>query len=221
MNHHGFQYKIGENVDCEEFYGQGTCHRGGLYFTYSDKFHKFLNYGNGFHLVAIPSDAKVYTEAKKKGKASKIIISDRYLFDENNGVTIITNEIRSVLEKNMNIEEFNQYVKTNDKNQGSVKELAKFLLQQQYTKAEEYVEKWNIIFDREVVGKLIYYPHAMIFLCNYLNEELANIMFTPDNLRKVKKNKSLTTKLGLKYEWFYSTLSKKEKNAVKFAQKFE
>ena len=62
MNHHGFQYKEGVNVDIIPFHPSGECQAGGLYFTDWNHIHEYISYGTLLADVSIPDDALVYQE---------------------------------------------------------------------------------------------------------------------------------------------------------------
>jgi hypothetical protein len=77
LNHNGFQYKEGLNVDTVPFNPVGSCSRGGLYFTTMQHMILYLNYGNKIADVEIPDDAEVYKDPSgNKWKADKIIIKN-------------------------------------------------------------------------------------------------------------------------------------------------
>lgn len=74
-NHHGFQYKLGLNIDTVPFYPYGRCFPGGLYYTNKENLHKFLEYGCYIANIKIPPGARVYQEPSgDKWKADKIEI---------------------------------------------------------------------------------------------------------------------------------------------------
>lgn len=76
LNHKGFQYRMGLNIDTEEFNPSGSCESGGLYFTTKEHLCKFLDYGIYIAEVYIPFDAEVYKDPDEdKYKANKIIIA--------------------------------------------------------------------------------------------------------------------------------------------------
>jgi len=75
MNHNGFQYVKGLNVDIHPFTPSGECQKGGLYFCELSDVYLYLGYGTLIADVEIPSDAKVYKE-KNKLKADRIIIKN-------------------------------------------------------------------------------------------------------------------------------------------------
>lgn len=75
LNHNGFKYKLGLNVDTRKFNPHGSCQPGGLYFTNSENLYKFLIYGVYIADIVIPPDAEIYEEEKQsKWKADKITI---------------------------------------------------------------------------------------------------------------------------------------------------
>lgn len=76
MNHYGFQYKLGLNIDTEEFNPSDSCKKGGLYFTTKEHLHKFFYCGIYVAEIEIPSDARVYADpSSDKWKADKLIIT--------------------------------------------------------------------------------------------------------------------------------------------------
>jgi len=75
MNHHGFQYKEGLNVDSVPFNPDGECNAGGLYFTDQEHIHEFISFGTLLADVCVPKNARVYQE-HKKWKAEQIILSN-------------------------------------------------------------------------------------------------------------------------------------------------
>ncbi len=83
LNHNGFQYKLGLNIDHMPFIPRGSCEAGGLYFTTKEYLYKFLHYGCYIADVSIPEDAKVYKDpGGDKWKADKIIIERYTLIEE-------------------------------------------------------------------------------------------------------------------------------------------
>lgn len=76
LNHRGFRYGLGLNVDSIPFNPTNQCSAGGLYFCKDSDCHLHcMCYGNKLALVRIPDDAKVYVEYCKF-KADKLIIDD-------------------------------------------------------------------------------------------------------------------------------------------------
>ena len=75
MNHYGFQYKEGLNIDTVPFNPKGDCEPGGLYFTDERYIFDYLHFENLIADVEIPPDAKVYKN-KNKWKADRIILSN-------------------------------------------------------------------------------------------------------------------------------------------------
>lgn len=61
-NHHGFQYKMGENVDTLEFNPSGSCDPGGLYFTDEKRIISFLDFGPHLACITLLPDAKFYID---------------------------------------------------------------------------------------------------------------------------------------------------------------
>lgn len=62
MIHHGFQYKLGKNVDILPFNPSGYCEPGGLYFTTFEHVFKYLSFGTKIGIIEIPDHAFVYVE---------------------------------------------------------------------------------------------------------------------------------------------------------------
>ena len=81
LNHNGFQYKEGLNIDSEEFYPHDECEKGGLYFAMEEHILLYTEYGSKIAMVSIPDDAMVYIE-KEKFKSNKIILSDIIPLDQ-------------------------------------------------------------------------------------------------------------------------------------------
>jgi len=75
MNHHGFQYKEGLNVDTVPFNPSGDCEPGGLYYSTAEHICKFSAYGCSIADVIVPEDSQVYQNGTKF-KADKIILSN-------------------------------------------------------------------------------------------------------------------------------------------------
>ena len=79
-NHNGYEFKSGLNVDTEQFYPYGECHRGGIYFCEWGKLPMWLVYGDNrmvyVRLVSIPDDAQVYEE-EDKWKADRLVLGER------------------------------------------------------------------------------------------------------------------------------------------------
>ena len=73
LTHHGFTYKIGENIDHNEFEPSGSCLKGGLYFINLNNLLQFVMYGPYIGLIEISDDAQVYIE-KDKFKANKVTL---------------------------------------------------------------------------------------------------------------------------------------------------
>jgi hypothetical protein len=75
MNHHGFQYQLGLNVDTHPLNKEKWCARGGIHITTLDNIHRYLGYGVYIAEIEIPADAVVL---KDDGdiKADKIIIKN-------------------------------------------------------------------------------------------------------------------------------------------------
>ena len=75
MNHHGFQYKEGLNIDTVPFNPKGNCEPGGLYYTDKENIFGFLLFGTLIADVHVPEDAQVY-QSKHKWKADRIVLSN-------------------------------------------------------------------------------------------------------------------------------------------------
>lgn len=76
LNHYGFQYKLGLNIDDKPFNHSGSCQSGGFYYTNKEHLHKYLSYGCYIADVVVPDDAQIYAEPDNtKWKADKIIIT--------------------------------------------------------------------------------------------------------------------------------------------------
>lgn len=76
MTHHGFTYKEGLNIDTNPFSANGSCSRGGLYFTNLQYASNFKDYGPLIADVELPKDAKVYWESANKAKADRIVLKN-------------------------------------------------------------------------------------------------------------------------------------------------
>ena len=77
MNHFGFQYKEGLNVDTNVFYPRGSCLGGGLYFTTHKHRYNYCGIGPLIADVEIPLDAKVYSDpCGTKWKSDRIILKN-------------------------------------------------------------------------------------------------------------------------------------------------
>lgn len=75
FTHHGYKFKKGLNIDKNEFDPNGTCRKGGFYFTCNKYLIKYKSYGQKKTRVVIPDDALVYIEEYKM-KCDKFIIKD-------------------------------------------------------------------------------------------------------------------------------------------------
>jgi hypothetical protein len=77
-NHHGLQYHDGLNIDPVPFAREGTCCRGGIYFTTPEYICKFLYVGIYVREVTIPEDAEIVQDPQvDKWRASKVILGVR------------------------------------------------------------------------------------------------------------------------------------------------
>ena len=75
LNHHGFQYKEGLNIDILPFNPHGDCEPGGLYFTDKEHIFEYIDFGTLIADVEVPDDAQVYKNGTK-WKADRIILSN-------------------------------------------------------------------------------------------------------------------------------------------------
>lgn len=89
LNHKGFQYELGLNIDPIKFQPFGSCREGGLYFTDEENLARFSEFGTYIANIKIPDDARVYPDPQgHKWKADKIIVEsycpaqDHPLFDD-------------------------------------------------------------------------------------------------------------------------------------------
>ncbi len=75
LTHNGFEYQLGLNEDIILFNFNGSCEKGGLYYTTKEYLSGFLDDGCYIADVSIPEDAQVYKDPQGyKWKADKIII---------------------------------------------------------------------------------------------------------------------------------------------------
>ena len=77
--HNGLQFKTGLNVDPIPFQKEGSCVRGGIYFSKKDIL-AFLDYGPWLRKVTIPTDTEMVLDPEKepeKWRASKVILGKR------------------------------------------------------------------------------------------------------------------------------------------------
>lgn len=78
--HHGFQWRLGENVDSQLFMPTGTCKKGGLYFTTFRRLMDFFVISTVKLLdhwlaeVWVAPDEPVWSEEDKKWKAHKVTV---------------------------------------------------------------------------------------------------------------------------------------------------
>ncbi len=76
--HHGLQYQDGLNIDPVPFAKEGSCCRGGIYFTTPEYIIDFLHMGIYIREVTIPEDAEMVMDPKgDKWRASKVILGPR------------------------------------------------------------------------------------------------------------------------------------------------
>lgn len=74
---HGFQYKLGINEDVQDFYPEGNCNSGGLYFTLPQYTHMYTFCGGKYFVIyniSIPDDAYVYLESDTKFKTNVLYL---------------------------------------------------------------------------------------------------------------------------------------------------
>lgn len=65
LKHHGFQYKLGENIDILPFNPTYECTSGGLYFASLDHIFEYLVFGTKIGMIEIPDHALIYIENAK------------------------------------------------------------------------------------------------------------------------------------------------------------
>ena len=83
FKHYGFKYRLGLNIDTNDFYPHDKCSKGGLYFTDDKNCEMYYYcYENYIAIIEIPDDALVYKEDLKY-KANKIIIKEIIHFNNN------------------------------------------------------------------------------------------------------------------------------------------
>jgi hypothetical protein len=76
LNHYGFQYNIGLNVDTIPFNPTGLCLSGGLYFTTIEYIEKYIKYGVNLAHIKLCDDAVFYCDPTGyKWKTNKFIIT--------------------------------------------------------------------------------------------------------------------------------------------------
>ncbi len=85
-NHHGFQYVDGLNILTDDFNPNGSCVKGGLYFTTKEYIARFLNYGVYLREILLPTDdpdfRMVRDPAHDKWRANKIILGKKWLLSD-------------------------------------------------------------------------------------------------------------------------------------------
>jgi hypothetical protein len=75
MIHHGFTYEMGLNEDTRVFNPNGSCKKGGLYFTIPEHMNHFKKYGDNVAIIELCKDAQFYIDPKgNKYKTDKFII---------------------------------------------------------------------------------------------------------------------------------------------------
>ena len=83
LKHFDFTYKVGLNIDTEQFNPTDKCSKGGLYFCEESKCYFYCSaYGTKMALIEIPDDARVYVE-KHKFKTDRLIIKEITDFCDN------------------------------------------------------------------------------------------------------------------------------------------
>lgn len=84
-NHHGYQYKEGENILPDTFNADPnvTCGPGGFYFTKLEFIHHFLDFGVNIREVFLPKDCNMVQDCSGiKWRADKINLGRKFsLFD--------------------------------------------------------------------------------------------------------------------------------------------
>ena len=73
-NHNGYQYKNGLNILDKPFEKEGSCVKGGLYFTSVEYIFKFLDYGCYLREIKLPKDCQWIKDPEgDKFRADKLI----------------------------------------------------------------------------------------------------------------------------------------------------
>ena len=72
MQHYGFKYQRGINIDTLKFNTDCECCEGELYFSNAQNISQYKQFGDDLYEIRIPDDALVYIESKSKAKATKI-----------------------------------------------------------------------------------------------------------------------------------------------------
>lgn len=74
-NHYDFQYKLGINIDTNEFNPHGSCQAGGLYFADNESVMQFRGYGDSIACITLLKDAQFYIDPEgSKYKTDKFRI---------------------------------------------------------------------------------------------------------------------------------------------------
>ena len=76
--HNGYQYVDGLNILDKIFEQNGSCVKGGLYFTTIDHIIKFLHYGINLRVITLPEDCTYVIDNNDKYRADKIILGAKY-----------------------------------------------------------------------------------------------------------------------------------------------
>lgn len=77
LYHNGYTYKLGLNIDPNEFNPSGTCKSGGFYFTDITNLSNFSAYGNKIAKIKLLEDAVYYIDPSgDKYKTNKFYIVD-------------------------------------------------------------------------------------------------------------------------------------------------
>jgi len=81
--HNGYQYHTGLNILDRPFEKEGSCVKGGLYFTTLEYLDQFYDYGVWIREIQIPEDAEVVIDpTRNKWRSNQIILGNKYpLFD--------------------------------------------------------------------------------------------------------------------------------------------
>lgn len=86
MNHHGFKYKKGLNIDTKKFNKTGSCVEGGFYFfTDLNDLPEWLGYGDYLWEVTVPEGALCVQDPDgNKYRASQLILGKRHKLSSKN-----------------------------------------------------------------------------------------------------------------------------------------
>lgn len=111
--HHGFEYKLGLNIDIVPFNPSDNCLGGGLYFFNEYQLLRWNKYIKDIYYISevdLPVDAKIYHE-EGKSKADKIILKNLEIFDEGNlekyvNLNLNKNKCLEVVRQNVHVLEY-------------------------------------------------------------------------------------------------------------------